>query len=161
MEQVIRAYGRFLLEAAVSALLLVLLFAGLKDEEGNQGVFRMIGAQLDEAREESGGLDFAGFAGESRVGKPVIAYRYTGVLYTGSYPPEMLLGAVDAAGNEREVRVRSVTDPQGNEREPDAAGQLVFDTGGIYTLRVAAMDDENRVSTCEIRVPVNWQEVTE
>ena len=44
MKQVITAYGHFLLEGIVLVLLLVLLFCGIRDEEGNVGVFHMAGA---------------------------------------------------------------------------------------------------------------------
>ncbi len=166
MEQVIRAYGRFLLEAMVFALLLFLLFAGMTDRDGNRGVFQMIGAYYagaDGTEAETDRTEFARFVSESRVSAPVIAYRYPESLYPGSYELSALVGAVDAHGQELSVRVCCVTDPDGNESAENTKGlqRILFENSGIYILRVTADDACNRKSTREIRIPVNRREGSE
>ena len=167
MEQVIRVYGRFLLEAVVFVMLLVLLSARMTDGQGNYGVFHLIGTHFDVSREETGRADFDSFAAESRVSSPVITYRYPGTLFTGTYETDILVGATDAAGESIDVRIRSVTNPYGetdlcgNESGGvEAVRQITFPQSGIYTLRVTATDAHNRRSVCEIRIPVNRREGT-
>ena len=46
MREVFEYYGRFLLEGIVLAALLGMIFGGMKDENGNQGLFAILGAKI-------------------------------------------------------------------------------------------------------------------
>lgn len=157
MEQVIRAYGRFLLEASVLVLLVVLLFTGIMDDQGNRGIFSMMGKYVDE-EEAFGDMDFKGYQRESQRSNPTIAYVGTETLYTGNYPLSAILRAVDDEGVELPIEVNSICDSLGIERTEEClvdASHIQFAGKGVYTLRVTAVDVRNRTSTCEIRIPVN------
>lgn len=160
MEQVIRAYGRFLLEAAVVVLLVVLLFFGIMDERGNRGILSMMGEYV---KEESvvGDMDFREYQRESQRSAPMIAYVGTKTLYTGRYPLSAILKATDDEGAELPIEVSSICDPFGIERMGEYLSDvsyIQFASKGIYTLRVTVRDGRNRTSTCEIRIPVNGGE---
>ena len=158
MEQVIKAYGKFLLEITVVAILLGMLFAGLSDAHGNRGVFRMMGAFFREQEVPAAYLDFERFRSESEIERPSIVYTAQGSLHVGSYRLDELFRAADGMGQELNVQVRSISDPHGIERIgeylPDIL-EVQFAQRGIYSLRVAARDAYNRTGIYDFRIPVN------
>ena len=157
MEQVIRTYGRFVLEAVVFGLLLWLLMAGMVDEQGHQGIFSMMGAQIQEETAFYRG-DIECYRQEGEKTAPSISYVYSQVLGTGSYGLDEIVIASDSGGERIPVIVESICDPYGVVQiggDLSEASQLSFMVPGIYTLRVSAKDAENRVTICEFRVPVN------
>lgn len=157
MEQVFSVYGKTLLEAAVAALLLVLLAVGVTDGEGNQGIFDVIGAHIHEEKVLDGN-DFGTFQSEGGKKPPVITYVYPVTLHTGNYDLGSILKATDYNGRELSIRVRSMLDPYGIELigagSPDIS-QISLAERGIYTLKVAATDAWNRTSVRAVRIPVN------
>lgn len=161
MEQIIRQYGRFLLEAAVLAVLMWLLFAGIVDAKGNRGVLAIAGAGVETEEEILERADVACYGRESEESAPVISYAVDGILYTGEYPVEEILSAVDGDGNPLPVRIESVSHPCGSVQIYQVdVGSIVFDESGVYKLRAMAVDASNRRAICEFAIPVNGQEVT-
>lgn len=158
MEQVIRAYGKFLLEAAVAALLLGILFSGLTDENGNQGIFHMMGAYIREEETATARSDFECCQNESTKSAPAITYVATGMLHRGSCRVDSILKAIDYSGQALPICIKSISNPNGIERIGEylpAVMEVQFVERGIYSLKVSAKDAWNRTSICEIHIPVN------
>lgn len=156
MEQIIRQYGKFLLEAAVVTVLMWLLFAGLSDTQGNRGILAIAGTGLAAEETISQRVDVACYGRESEGSAPAISYVVEGILYTGEYPVEEILSAVDGAGNPIPVRIESVGHPSGNVQTYTAdTGSIAFDERGIYTLCASATDASNRKSVYRFTIPVN------
>lgn len=159
MEQVIRIYGKFLLEAAVVAALILLLFAGITDGQGNRGILHMAGAVLKEEESLSERIDMACYRDECVRSAPVITYTVEGMLCIGEYPIDGLFAARDDRGTVLSLRVRSICSPHGGKQEyTSELEQIRFDERGIYTVCVSATDAWNRTCVCEFRIPVNSQE---
>lgn len=157
MEQIIKEYGRFILGAAV-CICLLLLFAGVKDEAGNRGIFHILGAHLDKDPAAAERDDCSVFAEEGSVQAPTIVYCGNGALYTGDCRLDTMMKAVDGAGNELVVQMKHISGPRGMEwSEAEIAGmpEFSFPMHGIYRITVAAVDAWNRSTTCVICVPVN------
>lgn len=158
MEQIIRTYGKFLLEAAVFAAVLLLLAAGITDGEGNRGIFRIVGAQIQEGEYVSHRGDVDCYESESKKAVPAIRYTAGGALNTGSYATDSILQAVDYSGAGLAVHISSICDPGGTEQigsYPQNVTQIHFARRGIYTVTASATDAWNRKSVCTIRIPVN------
>lgn len=159
MEQVIRTYGRFLLEVVVVAALVLLLFAEITDGQGNRGILRIAGAVLKEEETFPERLDVECYRDACARNAPVITYTVAGMLYTGEYPLEKIFMAKDDRGTVLSLNVRSICSPHGEEQEYSAeTEQICFDERGIYTVCVSATDAWNRTCICECRIPVNSQE---
>lgn len=158
MEQIIRAYGKFLLDAAVVSLLLGILLANITDAAGNRGIFHIAGAYLTAADMDARAPeDFAVFREEGKKGAPVISYQETGMLHTGRHVVSEYIKAIDHNGQELPIRLLEVCDAGGNAL--DACNmettETVFPQAGIYTVKVLAVDAGNRRSVSRIRLPVN------
>lgn len=158
MEQISKSYGNFLLEAMAFALLLLLLFAGLADSEGNRGILAMIGKQVNEEEVAISKADIENYQNEAQKAYPVITYIDTGALRVGEYAFGAMFQALDWQGQVLEVTLCSICDPSGMERIGEYGTQvshLHFQMPGIYVVEVAAEDAWNRKSTYKIRIPVN------
>ena len=156
MEQVIRTYGSFLLGAVALGSIVWLLFQGMTDGEGHDGIFAMVGA-WQEDEQSIAGVDFAGFQTESEKEDPTLRYVWSGMLYTGEYTLEQLVTAEDYRGNRLAVVLCGVCDPEGRswERENLEGDSIRLERPGVYRLTVRAVDAWNRSTVCEICVPVN------
>lgn len=157
MEQIVKTYGKFLLEAAAFIIFWMSAFLGVRDLQGNIGFFRMLGACLVEERVEYG-EDFQTCVDESRRNAPVIFYRREGALDTGTYTVSELIGATDCEGRELVAQVQDMYNSQGisdMQMLNPATEQICFEVPGIYMLRVRAVDCWNGTSNCWICVPVN------
>ena len=92
---------------------------------------------------------------ETQKKEPEIVY-VAGSIDTGEYLISELIEAYDYDNRNLNVIVHSIINPQNREelyqREEN---RIMFDIPGIYTLKVSAVDDGNRRSACEIRIPVN------
>lgn len=158
MEQISKLYGNFLLEATAFALLLVLLFAGLADNEGNRGILTMIGKQVSKEENAISKDDIEIYQNEAQKAYPVITYVDTGSLRVGEYAFGAMFQALDWQGQALEVRLCSICDPAGTERIGEYGTQVTrlnFPIPGIYVVEVTAEDAWNRRSTYRIRIPVN------
>lgn len=157
MEQIVKAYGKFLLEAVTVAVLLGMLFAGMTDEQGNVGIFRMMGAYLSKEEQKTWD-DYTIIAEESERSLPWIFYRKSELFCRESYSLSELFGASDCEGKELPVKVRAIYNPLGildNHFYDKEMGQIIFDEPGIYTLQVSATDEWNHVSVYQVHIPVN------
>lgn len=156
MEQIIRQYGRFLLEAAVLGALMWLLFAGISDTQGNSGILAIAGTKIAAEEISPRRVDAACYERECEISAPAISYVAEGILYTGEYQMEEILSAADSAGNTVPVRIKSVRGPRGDvQTYTTDIGKVVFEERGIYTLCVSAADASNRKSVCRFTIPVN------
>ena len=158
MEQIGRTYGRFLLEAVVFGLLIVLLFEGITDAYGNRGVFRMMGAYLQEETRCVPGEDFQMYQLEGQKNAPTIAYVDCGMRHTGGCLIGNIVQAKDYTGQSISVKVQSICNPKGMEQIELYEGevtQIQFAERGIYVLKVSATDAWNRTSTYRIRIPIH------
>ena len=157
MEQIIRAYGVFLLEAAVFAALMWLLFRGITDEAGHHGIFAIAGSYQEEASDMPR-LDFTKYQSESEKSSPAVQYAWSGMLHVGEYSLDELLRAEDYRGEMLTLQLQGISDSIGIDRAQEIQtedGRLRFERAGIYMLKVQAMDAWNRITVCEICIPVN------
>lgn len=156
MEQVLQWYGKGIAAGIVLAAVLVLLFAGIRDEQGNQGIVNIVKTWIPEEEAITESAAVSAFAEAGDVAYPTIRYAYSGMLHMGTYLPGELFSAVDGKGEERNVLWCEMTDPHGNSCTVESQEcEVVFDMEGIYTVRVCAMDGANRRSVCEFQIPVN------
>ena len=159
MKQVITAYGHFLLEGIVLVLVLVLLFCGIRDEEGNVGVFYMAGARLSiEQTDYQGFTDFRGtYRSEAAKSKPQISY-VAGNLSSGTVCLTDCIRVLDYAGNELSFWVDSVKTPDGREIADSydpVTNEIYLGQPGIYKMTVSVCDSGNRTADGVIYIPVN------
>lgn len=158
MEQIIKVYGKLLLEGMVLIALLTILFVEIKDEEGNKGVTRIVGAKLEvENVNYNLYTDFkTTYQNESNKKAPEIFFDGTH-LYSGVCIIPNYIKAMDFSGTELEIKVSSIKDAAGTE----LIGDYDHDTGeisfvpGIYTVEVSAKDVNNKLTRCMIQIPVS------
>lgn len=158
MEQVIKAYGRFLVEGIVLVALLVILFTGINDEDGNKGVLAVAGAKLEvESVNYNQYTDFIGtYQNECGKAAPVISFIGTH-LYSGTCIIPDFIKATDCAGAELQIKVSSIKDEGGVELIDlynQDTGEISF-VPGIYTVEVSAKDANNKLTRCTIQIPVS------
>ena len=159
MKQVITAYGHFLLEGIVLVLLLVLLFCGIRDEEGNVGVFNMTGARVSiEHTDYQTFTDFRGtYVSEAAKTEPEISYT-VGNLSSGTICLLDCIKAVDYTGSELTFWVDSIKAPDGRELVDSYNSdtkEIYLGQAGIYKMTVSVCDSGNRTVDGVIYIPVN------
>lgn len=159
MEQIVKTYGKMLLESVAVVLLIFFLFSSIQDEEGNKGIFKIVGAQLGtESTDYNTYTDFNTYMVESEKVYPEITFAAGSTIYRGTFSVPSYIKAVDYAGNEISLKVRSIINPAGNEiadtYNPDIK-EIDFPAPGIYVMEVSATDGENRKAVRSIRIPVN------
>lgn len=158
MKQVLEVYGRFLVDAVVLVILLLLLFLGIKDADGNQGVFHIVGAKLNTMeKEDSTFFDFLAYQEQSSYTAPVITYKGEAAMETGSYQIGDCVQAFDAQGDELSVKLLGIFLPGEEEMRPvfSQTETLLFEEPGIYTLKVQAIDSRRKKTVDLISIPVN------
>ena len=156
MEQILHTYGKALLAILITGILFVWIFRGIEDDNGNQGIFRIVGA-----RTETGTVnpkdyeEFDHFLTEGSYEKPTISYAAVGSLNTGQLDLRDYIRAVDYTGNDLPIKVVSCKNPSDLLLEPcGEESQYLFAEPGIYTAEVSAIDAGRRKTTCRIRIPV-------
>lgn len=157
MKQVIKAYGKFLLEGIVLVALLGIITV-ISDSAGNTGVFAIAGAKLEiDSVDYDRYNDFKGtYQDESHKAAPQISVVGTH-LYNGVCNIPTFVKAVDYTGAELPVKVSSIKDTGGTEQ----IGDYNQDTGeislipGIYMVEVSAKDANNRQTSCILQIPVS------
>lgn len=159
MEQIVKTYGKMLLESVAVVLLIFFLFSSIQDEEGNKGIFKIVGAQLGtESTDYNTYTDFDTYMVESEKVYPEITFAAGSTIYRGTFSVSSYIKAVDYAGNEISLKVRSIINPRGNELihtfNADTM-EISFPMPGIYIMEVSATDREARKTVCTIRIPVN------
>lgn len=160
MEQVLKTYGKFLLEGLAVVLLAALVFTGITDGDGNRGAFQIIGARIDtDSMDYNAYQDFDRYSAEGRKAAPEI----TESIFVLPEVGDMIclndyISAVDHAGNGLAIRVKSITGPDGSDLTGslDRNSLLIqINQPGTYTVQVTAVDDGARRSTRMIKIPVN------
>lgn len=159
MKQIFDVYGRFLLEAAVVVTLIVLLFAGISDENGNRGVLRMIGAKLPvNSVDYNGYADYNVYEAESTKDAPVIRLQLGTMIKKGNCKLSDCIVAEDYAANTLPITIISVKAPDDTDVTGDCnldTTDIVFHNAGVYTVTVSAKDDVNHKRVKVIKIPVN------
>lgn len=154
MEQIIKNYGGFLLDAMVLVVLMTLLFMQTTDAEGNRGILHIIGAGI-----ETDGIDYAAYTDidtymtESSKPAPVISFDGNSIIHVGNINLADYIKAMDCTGAELQIRVLAVTDSTGAELP--CSDTINFSRAGIYSVTVTAVDAWNKRTTSEIRIVVN------
>lgn len=157
MELIIKTYGRFLIGFLVIAAFLLLLFTGIRDEQGNVGVLKMTGARLS-TEPQQWGDEFQISVQESARELPKLFYRRQEALRVGSYDINEIFGALDCEKAKLQLQLRKMEGQQGEiplDAEELRSGQLVFQQPGIYRVEVCATDRWNQTSVCCFTIPVN------
>lgn len=161
MEQVIRAYGKFLLNSMVVLLLSGFLLFGIVDDEGNHGIFQIAGAQVMAAKiEKEKPEEFRIYQAEAVKKPPRISLLKSEPLCVGSHKIAEYIRAVDWSGREIPIRLCGITDAEGAEVDscnPETS-EVCFTEPGIYVVEVSATDMENRRSVYRMKLPVSAQE---
>ena len=103
MEQVLQCYGKGIAAGIVLITVMVLLFAGIRDEQGNRGIINIVKTWIPEEETITENAAIDAFAEAGEVAYPTIRYAYNGMLHRGAYLPGDLFSAVDGMGEERSV----------------------------------------------------------
>lgn len=160
MKYIIETYGKALLEGTIITLVLVLVLFNIKDNEGNKGILKIIGAQLpvEENNYEIYG-DFDSYASEGAKMPPNISFDYSEMLYAEEdISIQTFIKTSDYAGGQPELRVYKIMDSFGNDITfcyNSNTGNIYFPQKGIYELELAVKDSASKKYTCTILVPVN------
>lgn len=158
MVQVIRQYGKALLEGMILVILLMLLLVGIRDDAGNQGVPHIVGARLP-----TGGINYESYSDfdachtESGKQKPTVEY-IGGNLTAGVIKLSDHIHATDYAGRDLQIKIMEIRSPDGSDitgaYSPDTA-EISLDVPGIYSVKLRAIDDGGRKTVCTMNIVVN------
>lgn len=159
MKQVIEQYGKFILSSIIVFAVLYVIFEGLMDNEGNRGIFAVIGAQIkvDNVNYNTY-VDFQNvYKAESEKEAPQIRFENIRLI-TGIHALSNYIKAVDYAGNPLAIKVLSVCAPDGTNllaSYNNNTTEFLMSQVGIYTAKVLAVDDGNRTTEVMIQIPIN------
>lgn len=157
MEQIIRTYGRFILDAVALFIIFTLIFVNMTDGEGNKGVINILGAHMQTPSVEyESYTDFDLYAQEAAKPSPQIesnAMRMNvGMNQVGDY-----ITATSSSGTPLEVKVLDITDMTGNSQMAnydESSHTVTLPAQGIYTFRVYTIDEVNQRTIVDINIPV-------
>ena len=76
MEQVVQCYGKGIAAGIVLIAVLVLLFAGIRDEQGNRGIVNIVKTWIPEEETITENAAIDAFAEAGDVAYPTIRYAY-------------------------------------------------------------------------------------
>jgi len=159
MEQIGRIYGKFILEGIAVVCLSGFLFNNFLDDAGNIGLLYAIGRYLPKVEEKYDSYTDFGeiYLEESHKSAPEIKY-VAGAVDTGVVQLSQIIKAVDYSGSELAIEILSIKNMDDVEMIEVCnleTTQIVFERAGIYRVEVRAVDDGNRVTKCQIKIPVN------
>lgn len=159
MEQIVKEFGGFFIDGIVLVLLLILVFTGLRDENGNVGAFGIVGANLEiENMNYSVYTDFSEtYKMESEKNAPQIKYSGSN-LKAGVNKMSDHIKAVDYEGKALIVRVISIKSPDGREiidSYNQDTTEISLNFVGVYGFTVVVSDDINQSLKATIQIPVN------
>lgn len=158
MEIILREYGRTLLESLCVILLLITLFFGAEDEEGNQGVFAIAGAHMaQQSNDYPAYTDFDSFVNEGQKVSPEITYAIEGQMHTGENALSSCLSAKGYDGLDLPFKVIRVMDYFGNDYSSaynETSQTISFPKPGVYKMRIQTVDNINQKTIVDISVPV-------
>lgn len=159
MQEIIKVYGKFLISAIVVVLLMAILFGTITDENGNRGVFKIVGAHLDTGAQGKWNYkEFETLQAENLKSAPEIIFDGSSGFAVGSISLTSYLTAVDCDGNFLPVKVMEVQNPLGEDitgNYQSDSGTLLLPEEGIYTIKVSTIDACNRKTVVQIQIPVN------
>lgn len=159
MREVFEYYGRFLLEGVVLAALFGMIFGGMKDENGNQGLFVILGDQIEmETVDYRNYTDFkVVYKRESEEAPPYIYYEGEG-LEIGRHVLFDYIKAIDSEGQNISVVINSIKGANEveliEEYNPNT-GEISLSKPGVYVISVSAKDKSNKRTEAIIRIPMN------
>ena len=130
----------------------------IQDNEGNIGIFRIVGSQLETV--DINYNEYTDFRNvyqiESNKNEPIIKYTgghlKTGIIKLGDH-----IEATDYVNQNLKVKIIEIIGPDGEnllEQYNESSTELEMSYSGIYTIKVNALDDGNRLSQCVIKIPV-------
>lgn len=109
MKEIIRQYGGFFVEAIVLVSLCFFLFINITDNNGNKGVFAIIGSNIPTVNVDYGTYsDFTSFKSEAAKTAPDIEYKRTDQMYTISNLLSDYIGTTTYSGNAAHIKVLSL-----------------------------------------------------
>ncbi len=157
MEQIVREYGQFLL-SGITVVLVIILLIGMKDDAGNTGIFKILGSQIEII--DINYNEYTDFRSiyqiESNKNEPIIRY-VSGHLKTGVVRLSEHIKAIDYANLNLKLKITEIIGPDGEallEQYNKDTTEVEMHHSGIYTVKVSALDDCNRLSQCIIKIPV-------
>lgn len=159
MQEIIKVYGKFLISAIVVVLLLAILFGTITDENGNRGIFKIVGAHLDTGAQEKWNYrEFENLQAENLKPAPEISFNGSREITVGSILLTNYLTAADCEGNFLPVKIIEVRNPLGEDitgNYQSDSEDLLLPVEGIYTIKVSAVDACNKKTVVQIKIPVN------
>lgn len=158
MKEILDAYGEFFLEGLVIGLLFINIVFGIRDAEGNQGAFHLMGnkVSINNIR-HTGYMDFKStYSDECNKSMPQL--QFIGLHFgVGNNKLSDYLVAYDYAGRRLPIVVKRIIDKEGVEvsdiynRDSD---EIFFQKVGIYIMEAEIRDSENRIVRYKIHLPV-------
>lgn len=149
MHEVIKVYGKTILQAIILVGVMWLVFRGVTDENGNKGIVEIVSGHMDQQMENP--ADFETFYEESQKAPPHFETAITGYLKIGTYQMTDIIKAWDYAENELQIQLMKVISPDGTVLE----NKLDFQMPGVYEVSVMTEDHDNRVRYAVVNIPVN------
>ena len=149
MHEVIKVYGKTILQAIILVGVMWLVFRGVTDENGNKGFVEIVSGHMDQQMENP--ADFETFYEESQKAPPHFETAITGYLKIGTYQMTDIIKAWDYAENELQIQLMKVISPDGTVLE----NKLDFQMPGVYEVSVMTEDHDNRVRYAVVNIPVN------
>ena len=149
MHEVIKVYGKTILQAIILVGVMWLVFRGVTDENGNKGIVEIVSGHMD--RQTENPADFETFYEESQKAPPHFETAITGYLKIGTYQMTDIIKAWDYAENELQIQLMKVISPDGTVQE----NKLDFQMPGVYEVSVMTEDHDNRVRYAVVNIPVN------
>lgn len=157
MQRIISTYGKFLLSAVVVLALIVLLFSGITDGEGNRGIFQIVGAHLDTGQ---AGIQedeaYKALEIENVKAAPQIFLEGGTGFSVGNIVLTDYVKAVDYAGRSLPVTIIRIENPAGQDITAALSdtGEIFFSESGIYLVEVSAKDDGYKKTMAWMKLPV-------
>lgn len=157
MEQIIRTFGRFILDAVALMAVFALIFTNMTDEEGNRGIINILGAHMQTPSiEYVSYTDFDKYSQEAAKSSPRIECNAL-QMTVGTNQVGDFLTATSSSGASLEVEVMDITDIAGNSymaNYDESSNTVTLSAQGVYTFRVCSVDEINQRSIVDINIPV-------
>lgn len=151
MEQIAKMFGGAFMVGICFVAMLMLVYGTAEKE----GLLKIGGTLIKSEWEEDSRDGFVAYQEQSKQELPEVTYAKEGALVVGTYTLLDLLTVSDS-GETAELKLLSVTEPDGNMREDlEGASEITFSSGGVYQLSVQLKDEGNRTVVKRIQIPVN------
>ena len=158
MKNIFKQYIDTILTALALVIVLSLIFVKVQDQNGNTGILNIIGANIPTYTEHYENYsDFPVFETEAAKPSPVFDYVTQNQMYTMENLVANYIEAKGYEGNKLNIKILKISDADGNDcsdlYNPDT-GMIVFSLPGTYVIRAQAVDDINKKTVVDIKVPV-------